>query len=277
MFCSVEKIAQLMENIAPVNWAEPWDNVGLLLGQRRDKVERLMVVLDISPAVVEEAVKKKVDMIIAHHPLIFSPLKRIVDNSIEGRLILPLVSHNIAVYCAHTNLDMAMGGVDDTLARLLGLGDINYLGTDDSTQSSKPGVGRWGVLESPIHLMDFIKRVGKVLKTTSLDLITDTVASDNQKIHTVALCAGSGADYMIHAHNIGADIFVTGEIKYHDALTAHWLGIDVLAAGHFYTELPIVKELINRLQKIMDSLQYKVEIIESELQKSPYSRIFIEE
>lgn len=96
MFCSVEKIAQLMENIAPVNWAEPWDNVGLLLGQRRDKVERLMVVLDISPAVVEEAVKKKVDMIIAHHPLIFSPLKRIVDNSIEGRLILPLVSHNIA-------------------------------------------------------------------------------------------------------------------------------------------------------------------------------------
>ncbi|HHZ13652.1 MAG: Nif3-like dinuclear metal center hexameric protein [Caldicoprobacterales bacterium] len=277
MFCSVERVAQLMDDIAPIKWAEEWDNVGLLLGYRGAKVERLMVVLDISPAVVEEAVKKNVDMIIAHHPLIFSPLKRIVDDSLVGRLILPLASHNIAVYCAHTNLDMTMGGVDDTLARLLGLNKINYLNLDDAKQSSKPGVGRWGKLESPIPLMDFIKLVGKALNIPSLDVIKSTGTRDDKKIHTVALCAGSGADYMTHAKKIGADIFVTGEIKYHDALTAHWLGIDVLAAGHFYTELPIVKELISRLQMIMDSLQYKVEIIESEMQMSPYSRIFIEE
>ena len=95
MFCSVERVAQLMDDIAPIKWAEEWDNVGLLLGYRGAKVERLMVVLDISPAVVEEAVKKNVDMIIAHHPLIFSPLKRIVDDSLVGRLILPLASHNM--------------------------------------------------------------------------------------------------------------------------------------------------------------------------------------
>lgn len=277
MFCTVGRIAQMMEEIAPTRWAEEWDNVGLLLGREDSRVEKVMVVLDISPTVVEEAVEKKIDMIIAHHPLIFSPLKRITDGSLEGRLILSLVSHNIAVYCAHTNLDMTAGGVDDTLARLLGLKDINYLDPNTMQTHSKPGFGRWGKLEFPVNLMDFIKSVGKILNTTSLDLIKGTGDIKDKLIHIVALCAGSGADYMKYAQNIGADLFLTGEIKYHDALMAYWLGIDVLAAGHFYTEIPMVKQLINRLQMIMDSLQYKVEIIESKMQRSPYTRIFVDE
>ncbi|HZJ57823.1 MAG TPA: Nif3-like dinuclear metal center hexameric protein [Clostridia bacterium] len=277
MFCTVGRIAQMMEEIAPTRWAEEWDNVGLLLGREDSRVEKVMVVLDISPTVVEEAVEKKIDMIIAHHPLIFSPLKRITDGSLEGRLILSLVSHNIAVYCAHTNLDMTAGGVDDTLARLLGLKDINYLDPNTMQTHSKPGFGRWGKLEFPVNLMDFIKSVGKILNTASLDLIKGTGDIKDKLIHIVALCAGSGADYMKYAQNIGADLFLTGEIKYHDALMAYWLGIDVLAAGHFYTEIPMVKQLINRLQMIMDSLQYKVEIIESKMQRSPYTRIFVDE
>ena len=269
MVCTVGRIAQLMDDIAPERWAEGWDNVGLLLGNRKFQVQRLMVVLDLSPSVVEEAIKKRVDMIISHHPLIFSPLKRIVGDSIEGRLIMPLISNNIAVYCAHTNLDMAKGGVDDSLAQVLGLKDVRLLNSEDMDQLSKPGFGRWGRLDAPIPLKEFVQFVGKTLKVPSIDII----GKDNKMIRTVALCAGSGSDFMRQAQKMGVDLFVTGEIKYHDALMADWLGIDLMAIGHFYSEIPVIKELIIRLQMIMDSLQYKVEIVESEMQRSPYSRI----
>ena len=275
MFCTVERLAQIMNNLAPEDWAEPWDNVGLLLGNINSKVQRLMVVLDITPEVVEEAIKKEVDMIISHHPLIFNPMKRIVYDDVEGRLILYLVSNNIAVYCAHTNLDVANGGVDDSLAKALELKDVKNLIQEDPLQS-KPGFGRWGKLETPLKILDFAYYVADILKSPRVEIIGMKNGKKDKLIKTVALCGGSGSSFLKNAQRVGADIFITGEIKYHDALMADWLGIDVMTVGHFYSEIPGVEELIKRLQKAVDSLQYKVEIFESKAQRSPYSRILID-
>ena len=154
MFCTVGRLAQIMNDFAPEEWAEPWDNVGLLLGNRDSNVQRLMVTLDVTPDVVQEAIEKEVDMIISHHPLIFNPMKRIVYDNVEGRLIMELISNNIALYCAHTNLDMTIGGVDDSLAKALKLRDVRKLGQEDMLQS-KPGFGRWGQTRTPMKLKDF--------------------------------------------------------------------------------------------------------------------------
>jgi len=275
MLCTVGRLAKIMNDFAPEEWAEPWDNVGLLLGNRNFEVQRLMVTLDITPDVVQEAIKKEVNMIISHHPLIFNPIKSIVYDDVEGRLITDLISNNISVYCAHTNLDMATGGVDDSLAKTLKLKDIKKLNQEDMIQS-KPGFGRWGKLEEPMTLKDFAHYVSKVLKSPRVEIIGMEKDKENKLIETVALCAGSGSSFMKQAQRIGADVFITGEIKYHDALMADWLDIDIVTVGHFYSEVPVLKELIKHLQKAVDSLQYKVEIFESEAERSPYSRIVID-
>jgi len=275
MLCTVGRLAQIMNDFAPEEWAEPWDNVGLLLGNRNSKVQRLMVALDVTPDVVQEAIEKKVDMIISHHPLIFNSMKRIVYSDIEGRLIMDLISNNIAVYCAHTNLDMANGGVDDSLAKALKLKNVKKLSQDADMLQSKPGFGRWGQLETPMKLKDFAHYVAKVLESPRVEIIGMKKDKENKLIKTVALCAGSGSSFMRLAQRVGADVFVTGEIKYHDALMADWLDIDIVTVGHFYSEIPVLKELIKHLQKVVDSLQYKVEIFESVVKKSPYSPIII--
>ncbi|NLN41522.1 MAG: Nif3-like dinuclear metal center hexameric protein [Clostridiales bacterium] len=274
MFCTVGRLAQIMNDFAPEEWAEPWDNVGLLLGNRDSNVQRLMVTLDVTPDVVQEAIEKEVDMIISHHPLIFNPMKRIVYDNVEGRLIMELISNNIALYCAHTNLDMTIGGVDDSLAKALKLRDVRKLGQEDILQS-KPGFGRWGKLEASMRLIDFAHYVSEVLNSPRIEIVGMKKGKENKLIKTVALCAGSGSSFMEQAQRIGADIFITGEIKYHDALMADWLDIDIMAVGHFYSEIPVLKELIKHLQKAVDSLQYKVEIYESEAQESPYTPIVI--
>ena len=118
--------------------------------------------------------------------------------------------------------------------------------------------------------------MSKVLKSPRVEIIGMEKDKENKLIETVALCAGSGSSFMKQAQRIGADVFITGEIKYHDALMADWLDIDIVTVGHFYSEVPVLKELIKHLQKAVDSLQYKVEIFESEAERSPYSRIVID-
>lgn len=265
MDCTVGRIAQIMNEIAPESQAEAWDNVGLMLGRRDAKVRRLMTSVDITPYVVEEAIENQVDMIIAHHPLIFKPINRLEADSMTGRLIYPLLEHGIAVYCSHTNLDKAAGGTDDSLADVLGLKEVNSL--DDSLLG--PGFGRIGKLEKPMDLMLYAEKVRKHLNAQRIDII----GNKEKQVQKVAVCGGAGASLMKEALKAGADVLVTGEIKYHDAIEADIIGITILTAGHFYTELPVMMKLIDRLQMILDSLQYNIDVIPSNLQKCPYSSL----
>lgn len=261
MDCTVERIAQIMNDIAPENQAEKWDNVGLLLGWRNAKVRRLMTSVDITRNVINEAIDKGVDMIISHHPLIFKPIYSLESDSTIAQLIYPLIENNIAVYSAHTNLDKAVGGTDDCLAEALELQDVRRI--DDTLDLD---FGRIGVLASPMNLTEFAKRVCKQLKAQRIDIVGDK----KRHVRKVAVSGGAGASLMKKALDAGADVFITGEIKHHEAIEAELLGISVLAAGHFYTELPVMIKLIDRLQMTLDGLQYNIEVIASKSQSSPY-------
>jgi len=261
----VGKIAQIIEKIAPLDQAEEWDNVGLMLGRMDMPVKRLMTTVDITSLVVKEAIDNRIDMIISHHPLIFKPLYSLREDSAAGRIIYPLIENGIAVYCAHTNLDKAVGGTDDALAESLELKDIRRL---DETNSGS-SFGRIGILEQPMDIIQFAEKVCKLLKAQRIDI----AGKREKQVKTVAVAGGAGAGIMKKALTSGADVLVTGEIKHHEAIEAELLGVPVLAAGHFFTELPVMVRLIDRLQMMLDSLQYNIDITLSKLQKSPYVSI----
>ena len=261
MDCTVGKIVQIMNDIAPEAQAEEWDNVGLLLGKKEAPVRKLMTAVDISSDVVKEAIDKRVDMIISHHPLVFKPIYSLESSNTVAQLIYPLIKNDIAVYSAHTNLDKAVGGTDDCLAEALGLKDVCRI--DDTPDLS---FGRIGVLDRPMDLIEFAELVRRQLKAQRIDI----VGEKRRAVKKIAVSGGSGAGLMKKALDAGADVLVTGEIKHHDAIEAELLGISLLAAGHFNTELPVMIKLIDRLQKALDSLQYNIDIISSESQDSPY-------
>lgn len=267
MACKVKEIMTIMEDIAPSSEAEEWDNAGLLLGDKEAEVRRIMVTLDITGELMKEAAQKGVDMIVAHHPLIFKPIKSIQKDSVVGGIIYSLIQNNISVVCCHTNLDKAPGGVDDTLARVLGLDEVKPLASSSAKES--PGFGRLGRLKKPTSMMEYLKEIKRILRTDRLDVI----GSLDKNVEWVASCAGSGADFLKDAVLQGADLFVTGEIKYHDAQEAAEMGITVAAAGHYATEAPVLQELIYRLQNALNALQYKVDIILPNTRTDPYQAI----
>lgn len=370
MLPKVSDIAKLMEELAPCVLAEKWDNVGLLIGDYDSLVNKIMVCLDVTRELVYEAVLKKADLIIAHHPLIFEPLKSIRNNEFPGELIHLLIKNNISVYCSHTNLDKAEFGTDYALAARLGLQEIstfsvaesepklykvavfvpeghernvfeamaaagaghigNYshcsfktsgIGTFLPLEGTNPyagrigllenaketrlemavpynrldnvisamikehpyeqvaydvyqlanrtyrhGLGRIGTLPQKARLSDYIKHICEILKITRADVFGDP----DKEISSVAVCAGSGADMAISAMNSGADLFVTGEIKYHKALELKSMGMALVAAGHYATETPAICSLIERLQKIACDLQYNVEIFLPDTVTEPF-------
>jgi dinuclear metal center YbgI/SA1388 family protein len=257
----VKDIVKLIEELAPPELTEPWDNVGLLAGDSNAPVNRVMVTLDITADVIKDAVQKQVDMIISHHPVLFKPIKAVNDTTVTGSQLLMLLQAGIAVYSAHTNLDKARGGTDDTLAELLGLQDIRILsnGEDGSKDSEQPGFGRIGLLPGKLPLELYLMNVKKELKAGNVDYIGDP----EKEIQIIASCAGAGGDFMQLANAAGADLFITGELKYHEAISALDQGMAVAAFGHYATEQPAMGRLIQRLQNSVNALQYNIEVIPS--------------
>jgi len=263
-----------MEKIAPVRFAEEWDNVGLIIGSYEQQIKRILVTLDITEAVVKEAIQKNVDLIISHHPILFRPVKSIIPTQTEGALIYPLIRHNIAVYAAHTNLDMAEDGVNDILCRILKIGNavplqgIKEITPLDPAETLKIGLGRIGLLTQPVSFYCFLRQVSEVLGNPFIQVVH---GSKREKIEKVAVCGGSGGDYISLAAKLNADVYITGDISHHDALDAKALGLNVFNAGHYHTEWPIVPHLINRLQSELISLQYNVEVIQSSADVEPFT------
>ena len=266
MGCTVQEIVKIMEAIAPPSLAEGWDNVGLLVGDPRARVDRIMVSLDITMEVVQEAVEKKVDMMIAHHPIIFKPIRCVRKDDWSGGRLYEMIKNNIGVYSAHTNLDKAPGGVDDTLARSLGLLQVRPLSYEQGDPSVGQGIGRIGQLARPVPLREYMKKIKEILGIESISVAGPT----EKQVQVIATCAGAGADYMEEAFLKGADLFITGELKYHDAQEAAARGWSVASAGHYFTEVLVVPQLIHCLQKRLNDLQYKIELLMPRGQKDPY-------
>ncbi len=260
-------IINIIESIAPPALAEDWDNVGLLVGSQNAAVKKIMVTLDVTSRVVDEARENNVDLIVSHHPVIFTSMKSITDDG-NGKLLLSLIESGIAVYSAHTNFDKAQGGMDDTLSSVLGLTNVKPL-TGALTDYDR-GFGRIGELNEEVLLSEYLKRLYDKLHVEVIDIIGDK----DKTIKKVASCAGAGGEFIIDAKKAGADVFITGEIKYHEAINGLDMDMGVVALGHHTSEYPGVSVLKSCLQNAVDKLQYNVDVILSNSQFSIYNRQF---
>ena len=246
---TVREIEQFLFDLAPRELAQEWDNVGLLVGKGDREAHKVLVALDITEAVVDEAIAGGFDLIVAHHPLIncsWVPVQAVRWDEHKGRLLMKLIENRIGAICMHTNLDSAQGGVNDVLAKALGLKEIEPLCTD--------GLGRIGVLAEELSVEEFARFVKERLKANG---IRYTVGS-NKSVRRVAVGGGSCSEFASLAATLGCDAFVTADIKYHDFQNAEVLGIHLIDAGHFPTEDVVCPVVAEKLKKAFIGLDVKL-------------------
>ena len=247
---TVHDILMYLEALAPASMKLEWDNVGLLCGKIDQPVRKLLVALDPFEHVCREAAEINADLIVTHHPLIFQPVQAVTDETDVGRSILLLASHSISAINVHTNLDCAPGGVNDVLAQVLGLQDIqviNPTGTD--AQGCPWGLLRQGAAEQQ-SLEAFLSRVKKALGCPGMRYVDASRA-----VRRVAVGGGACAGELQAVANAGCDTFVTADVKYNQFWEAQELGINLIDAGHFYTENPVCPVLAAALQDRFPDVQ----------------------
>lgn len=248
--CTVQIVVDAVNRLAPRRLAEEWDNPGLLVGDPSAEVKKIFVCLDVLDDTITRAIELDAQLIVAHHPLIFRAIKNVRFDLPHGKKLERLIKNNLAVFAAHTNLDIAVGGVNDVLAQKIGLVDVKNFGDEEFS------LGRLGTLETPMTANDFARHVKKVLNADSVRLVD----AGNFLISKVGLCGGAGAEFIQKAKFFGAQAFVTGDVKYHEAQAAVENKIHVVDAGHFATEFPIVHVLAEYLKDELKLLD--VEIVE---------------
>ena len=258
---SCQVVMDALERIAPKRLAEEWDNPGLLVGALNQDIRKIMVCLDVSDHVVEQAIQAQADMIVDHHPLIFRGLKKIRTDLPLGHRLQQLLKHDIAVAAVHTNLDIAVGGVNDVLAKAIGLSKLStFVIASQSADGTVESMGRMGRLPAPMAVHDFAQQVREALPTEHVRLVN----AGARPVRKVALCSGSGAEFIHKAAFMGADAYVTGDVKYHEAQQAVELGMHVIDAGHFGTEFPVVAVLKARLIQELAEAKGSVEVLADE-------------
>ena len=223
----VKEMLDFLYTVAPKELAEDFDNVGLLIGDENAEISRVVVTLDCFDEVIDRAEDLGANLIVTHHPIIFNPLKSVTSDS----LVYKLISKGISVISMHTNLDKSQGGVNDALCDALGLYDVEKLTSSDGFSLRK------GYLDQPEDPYSFAKHIKEALGGA-----VKFVAGDRD-ITTVAVCGGSGGDFLWDAVSSGADALVTADIKHHLFIEAGRLGISLYDAGHFNTEDVVVSVL----------------------------------
>ena len=253
---TVKDIFNHLNNLADVKLAEKWDNVGLMLGSNNNEVSRVLVCLDVTTSVVEEAIANNVNLIVSHHPLIFKPLKNIdYTTDFKSRIIRNLIKNDISVISFHTNLDSATLGLNDYLAKILKLNEIQVL--FEHSIDNTAGLGIIGKLSESMELSDFITYIKNCF---SLETVS-AVIGDEKEISTIALLGGSGADFIYTLPEV--DVYLTGDVGYHAALDAIEMKKNIIDVGHFTENL--VKDLL------LDYIsELNVEVIKSTVEKSPF-------
>ena len=234
---TVGDILKFMDSIAPPYMKMDWDNCGLLCGRKDKEVRKILVALDPFRNVIQEAIDLGADLIVTHHPLIFrSPLMAVNEDTETGRCVLELMEHGIAAINAHTNLDLAPGGINDVLAQTLGLQDIQIINPIENYGLMRCGT----VAEQPLSA--FLASVKEKLHCDGLRYV-----DAGNAVIKVAVGGGSCADGMQEALDAGCDTFVTADVKYNQFRTAYELGLNLIDAGHFHTENPTMPILAEKL------------------------------
>lgn len=222
-------IIRILETKFPVTNAEEWDNVGLIVGNHKKNIKRIQFSLDVTENAIEHAIKHNIDMIISHHPMIFKPIKKINSYSLLGKKLLTLNRENINVYSMHTNLDSSYNGLNDYILTKLEARESKTIALNEDGV----GIGRYFVLDKDMT----IKAFSDILKT-KLDIQQMRYVGTNfeKKIKRVGIINGSAMNYWKLAKSLGIELFITGDISYHDALEAKESGLHLLDFGHYESE-----------------------------------------
>ena len=230
----LREIINSIESVAPRSAQEEWDNSGMQVGDTERDIQSVLLTTDITTDVVSEAMLRGCQLIISHHPLLFRGLKQVCGQTPQARVVEMAIKHDIAIYSAHTNLDSVIGGINTRLADKLGITDYRIL---VPREDGKTGLGIIGCLPQPMSYADFLAHVRERLQCT---YVRHTRAR-KKMIQTVALCGGSGAEFIETAIEQGADVYLTADCKYHEFQDADGriglIDIDHWCSEHHATEI----------------------------------------
>lgn len=250
----VKEICDYFDEKAPFYMKFDFDNIGLLVGSYDAAVTHVLVALDITDEVIDEAIENGAQLIVSHHPIIFEALKRVTEDDIKGRKIIKMLKNGISAVCLHTNMDSAQGGVNDALmtalgAKVTGLLDPHGIHSDGKSY----GISRVGVLDEAMELDEFLVSIKFSLSANGLRYV-----SGGKKVKKIACCGGAGAGDMLKAIAAGCDTYVTADLKYDHFLNAADLGLNLIDADHFCTENVVVPVMADMLNSKFPELDIKV-------------------
>ncbi|MBE5816578.1 MAG: Nif3-like dinuclear metal center hexameric protein [Clostridiales bacterium] len=254
----VSNVLEILNRAYPFSLALEWDNVGLLVGSPQREVTGIVTALDLTDEVIDKAIEINASLIITHHPIMFSPVRSILADEGEGKLIFRLIKSSISLIAAHTNFDAARGGVDEAFAKKI----CNAVGADiesieimeKSPLDASCGTGRIYSLNEKSTALTVAKGLETAFGAGAL------VALPEKEVSRVASVCGSGGDYWDMALKMGADLIITGESSYHKALDGAKMGISTIVLGHDVSEAHAPGVLADYLQNSLNSVQYKIRI-----------------
>lgn len=238
--------------LAPLNLQMDFDNSGIQVGRMSACVKRVLLALDVTDQVISEAVDLNADVIISHHPLSFTGIKSITDSDFLQKKYLRLIEHGISVISMHTNLDIAEGGVNDSLIDLFDISEKHPLSSD--------GCGRYGCLREEAELDAFMIKCKAVLNNKFLRFY-----SAGKKVRKIAVLGGSGGEYLEAAFEQGCDTFISADLKYDRFLRAAEMGINLIDADHFCTENPVIICLRNKLSANFTDVSFIVSEVHQQI------------
>lgn len=256
----LKDIMSELEKLAPTYLAESWDNVGLMIGKPNHEVNKVLCALDLNEAVIDEAIDLGVQCIVTHHPFFFKAMKQINLESAQGQMIEKLILNKIAVYSMHTNYDIAEGGLNDYLAQRLGVQKTKVLKTtyEEVTVEGYPlgnrkksyGIGRYGELDEAISIEQFIEQVKACFH---IEYIRRTDKA-HRMVKRIAICSGAGSEFIPLAASV-ADVYITGDVKFHEGQMAQSMGITVIDVGHYASECIALAPIKNCIKQAFPMCQ----------------------
>lgn len=251
-------ICNELNKIAPENTALSFDNVGLLVGNDKKDIKKILISLDLTREVLDEAIFKEVDLIITHHPLIFNPIKSVTTKDITGNIITYLIKNDIALYSSHTNLDKSEFGTNMLLANKLGLINPKFIDGDDDI-----------ILVTGDKNTNMKEIISKIKEVLFLDYVR-FVGEDEKEIKKIGVATGSGDSYKLFsvAKKENVDLLITGDLKYHTMLFAKDIGLNVIDATHFHTENIISQYLKELLVQKLDDTQIDISTVHENVFKT---------
>jgi len=257
-------VIDFLEQFAPLDLSESWDNTGLLLGDPAVRPGRVMTCLTLTPDVAAEAIEKQVDLIVTHHPILFRAVQKLTTATAEGEMILDLIRNSVSVYSPHTAFDSAAEGINQQWCQKLQLQNCQPLRPLEENEATPArGAGRWGDLPTPLTLSDLLEQIRR---DWNLDYL-QFVGNGEQRVSRVGVACGAAAEFMREAATLGCQVLITGEARFHACLEARQRKIGLILVGHFASE----RFACENLAKIIGKQFPEIECFASEVESDPVS------